>query len=104
MKSLTFNQLQLRVLGLLLLLFTSGLVSYRYFIELPKLERSISLLAERELDILTFSIENMMKVVSRSNYDYSIWTSTYEAIINKNQKYIDENLVDNTFISNQDIR
>ncbi len=99
MKSLTFNQLQLRVLGLLLLLFTSGLVSYRYFIELPKLERSISLLAERELDILTFSIENMMKVVSRSNYDYAVWTSTYDFIINKNQKYIDENLVDNTFIS-----
>jgi diguanylate cyclase (GGDEF)-like protein len=99
MKSLTFNQLQLRVLGLLLLLFTSALVGYRYFIELPKLERSISLLAERELDILTFSIENMMKVVSRSNYDYAVWTSTHDFIIDKNQKYIDENLVDNTFIS-----
>jgi diguanylate cyclase (GGDEF)-like protein len=99
MKSLTFNQLQLRVLALLFILFTSALVGYRYFIELPKLERSVSLLAERELDILTFSIENMMKNTSKTNYDYAVWTSTYDFMHNKNQNYLDENLVDNTFHS-----
>ena len=99
MKSLTFNQLQLRVLFLLFILFTSALIGYRYFIELPKLERSISLLAERELDILTFSIENMLNAASRTNYDYAVWTSTYDFMLNENQDYLDENLVDNTFKS-----
>jgi diguanylate cyclase (GGDEF)-like protein len=99
MKSITFNQLQLRVLALLFILFTSALVGYRYFIELPKLERSISLLAERELDILAFSIENMLKAASRTNFDYAVWTSTYDFMLNNNQDYLDENLVDNTFKS-----
>jgi len=97
MKSLTFNQLQLRVLVLLFFLFTSALVSYKYFIELPKLERSISLLAERELDTLTFSIKNLLKDVSRISSDYAAWTATYEFIHDHNQNYIDENLVDHTF-------
>lgn len=97
MKSLTFNQLQLRILVLLFFLFTSGLVSYKYFIELPKLERSISHLAKRELDTLTFSIKNQLKDISKINSDYAIWTSTYDFMRNQNQKYIDENLVDQTF-------
>jgi len=84
---------------MLFLLFSSALVGYRYFIELPKLERSISLLAERELDILTFSIENILKMAARTNYDYAVWTSTHDFMLNKNQNYIDENLVDNTFLS-----
>lgn len=97
MKSLTFNQLQLRVLVLLFVLFTSALASYKYFIELPKLERSISLLAERELDTLTFSIKSLLKDVSRTNFDYAAWTATYNFMRDHNQNYIDENLVDHTF-------
>ena len=97
MKSLTFNQLQLRVLVLLFFLFSSALVSYKYFIELPKLENSISLLAERELDTLTFNIKNLLKDVSRISSDYAAWTATYDFIHDHNQNYIDENLVDQTF-------
>lgn len=97
MKPLTFNQLQLRVLILLFALFTSALVSYKYFIELPKLERSISLLAEKELDTLTFSIKNLLKEVSRTGADHATWTATYNFIHDGNQNYIDENLVDHTF-------
>ncbi|MBA6262261.1 diguanylate cyclase [Colwellia sp. Bg11-12] len=99
MKSLTFNQLQLRVLVLLFLLFTSALVGYRYFIELPKLEVSTSLLANRELDALTFSIENMLKNISKTSFDYAVWTSTYDFMVDQNQDYIDENIIDNTFKS-----
>ena len=99
MKSLTFNQLQLRVLLLLFLLFTSALIGYRYFIELPKLERSTALLAERELDTLRFSMKNIIKIVSRTAYDYAVWTSTHNFMLDLNQDYIDENLVDNTFES-----
>jgi len=97
MKSLTFNQLQLRVLVLLFFLFSSALASYKYFIELPKLERSISLLAERELDTLTFSIKNLLKEVSRTSADHAVWTATYNFIHDSNQDYIDENLADHAF-------
>ncbi|MEH6443586.1 MAG: diguanylate cyclase [Oceanospirillaceae bacterium] len=97
MKSLTFKQLQLRILALLLLLFLGGLMGYRYFIELPKLERSTLLLAERELDTLTFSIKNILKSVSKTNNDYAIWTSTHDFMLDQNQTYIDEVLADSVF-------
>ena len=99
MRSLTFNQLQLRILLILFLFFISALVGYRYFIELPKLERSIASIAEGELDILTFSIENMLKNASLTNYDYAVWTSTYDFMVSQNQSYVDEYLVDDTFVS-----
>jgi len=99
MKSLTFNQLQLRVLVLLFLLFTSALIGYRYFIELPKLERSASLLAERELDTLTFSMKKIVTLISRFGFDYAVWSTTHDFMLDLNQDYIDENLVDNTFES-----
>ncbi|MFT5707330.1 MAG: diguanylate cyclase (GGDEF)-like protein [Oceanospirillaceae bacterium] len=97
MKSLTFNQLQLRILALLLLLFISGLLGYRYLVELPKLERSTLLLSQRELETLTFSIENILEAVSRTSYDYAVWTSTHHFMRYRNQDYIDENLVKSTF-------
>jgi len=99
MKTLTFNQLQLRLFAILFLLFTSAVFGYRYFIELPKLEQTIAKLSERELETLTFSILNMKEVLARTNYDYAVWTSTYEFMRNQSEEYIDENFVDNTFIS-----
>lgn len=96
---MTFNQLQLRLLGLLFLLFTSAVFSYRYFVELPKLEESITKLSERERDTLTFSISNILDSLYRLNFDYAVWTSTYEFMRSKNQNYIDENIVNNTFVS-----
>ena len=97
MKSLTFNQLQIRIFFLLFLLFTNALMGYRYLIELPKLERSTSILSERELDTLTFSIKNILKTLSSTSFDYAAWTSTHDFMTNQNQDYIDENLVDGTF-------
>lgn len=96
---LTFNQLQLRLFAILFLLFTSAVFGYRYFIELPKLEQTIAKLSERELETLTFSILNTQEVLARTNYDYAVWTSTYEFMQDGNQEYIDENFVENTFIS-----
>jgi len=61
MKNITFNQLQLRLLAFLFLLFTSAVFGYRYFIELPKLEQSISKLSEREFETLRFSINSKLE-------------------------------------------
>lgn len=99
MKAITFNQLQLGLLTVLFFLFTSTVFSYRYFIELPKLEDSISQLSERELDTLSFSVSSKLDILSRVNFDYAVWTSSYEFIRNPTGDYIEENAVDNTFIS-----
>ncbi|GLS90229.1 hypothetical protein GCM10007916_12960 [Psychromonas marina] len=99
MKNITFNQLQLRLLALLFLLFTSAVFGYRYFVELPKLEQSISKLSERERDTLTFSIASVLDTLSRINFDYAVWTSSYDFIRLQDDDYIEENLVSNTFVS-----
>lgn len=99
MKAITFNQLQLRLLSILFVLFTSTVFSYRYFIELPKLEESITQLSERELDTFSFSVSSKLDILSRINFDYAVWTSTYDFIRVYDEEYIEENAVDNTFIS-----
>lgn len=89
MKILTFNQLQLRLLSLLFVVFTSAVFGYRYFIELPKLEQSIIKFSERELETLRFSIANKLDLLSRVNFDYAVWTSRYDFMDNHNQEYIE---------------
>lgn len=99
MKNITFNQLQLRILALLFFLFTSAVFGYRYFVELPKLEQSISKLSEKELDILNSSVSNSLGSLARTNFDYAVWTSTYEFIHEPTDEYIEDNYVANTFTS-----
>lgn len=99
MNIITFNTLQFRVLTLLFVIFTSAVMGYRYFVELPKLEKSIALLANKVLSSLKFSIESMLNVTSNTTYDYAVWTSTYEFMLDVNEDYIAENFVDDTFTS-----
>lgn len=99
MKVITFNQLQLRLLTFLFFLFTTSVFSYRYFIELPKLEQSIAKLSEREIDTLKFNIARKLDILSRTSFDYAVWTSTYDFIRSRDQDYIEENIVENTFVS-----
>ena len=98
-KTITFKQLQLRLLLLLFILFTGAVFSYRYFIELPELKQSISKLLTRELATLSYGIENSLDHFSRINFDYAVWTSTYDFMRTQDQEYIAENTVENTFIS-----
>jgi len=99
MKNITFNQLQLRLLAFLFLLFTSTVFGYRYFIELPKLEQSIAKLSEREFDTLRFSINSQLEQLGRINFDYAVWSTTYDFMASQDADYIADNLVDNTFYS-----
>jgi diguanylate cyclase (GGDEF)-like protein len=99
MKNITFNQLQLRMLALLFFLFTSAVFGYRYFLELPKLEQSIAKLSEKELDILNSSVANSLNNLVRTNFDYAVWTSSYEFIREPTEEYIEDNYVANTFSS-----
>ncbi|MDN2663046.1 diguanylate cyclase [Psychromonas sp. 14N.309.X.WAT.B.A12] len=99
MKPITFKQFQIRVLTVLFILFSSTLIGYRYFVELPKLEQKITLAAEKELKLLTIGIKNALRALSRVTYDYSVWTATYEFMQDVNQRYIDENVIEDTFQS-----
>lgn len=99
MKILTFNQLQLRLFAILFLLFTSAVFGYRYFVELPKLEQAIAKLSERELDTLNFNVSNMIDGLARTNFDYAVWTASYDFIRSRDKNFIAENFVENTFRS-----
>jgi len=99
MKNITFNQLQLRLLAILFFLFTSAVFGYRYFIELPKLEQSVAKLSEREFDTLRFIISSQLDELARINFDYAVWTSTYDFMASQNEAYIQENMIANTFKS-----
>lgn len=96
MCGLNFKQLQLRILTLLFLLFSSAVIGYRYFIELPKLEHNITVLAKKELSLLQLSIQEELDALFRINYDYAVWTSTYAFMKDHNSTYIDENVIVNT--------
>ncbi|WP_160062239.1 hypothetical protein [Psychromonas sp. L1A2] len=85
MKPLSFKQLQLRVLTVLFLLFSSTVIGYRYFLELPKLEKNIALLAEKELKLLDYGVQAALTSLSRLTYDYSVWTSTYDFMHDLNE-------------------
>lgn len=99
MKVLTFNQIQFRILTLIFLLFTSAVIGYRGFIERPQLKQTILKLTERELSTLQFSANNLFNGLSTLSYDYAVWSSTYEFMQNKNSDYLEENMIDDTFIS-----
>lgn len=99
MKNNTFNSLQFRMLTLVFILFSSSVVGYRYFIELPKLDKSLSLLANKELSSLTLSLNNILKVISNTTYDYAVWTSTYNFMRDRNADYLAENIIEDTFKS-----
>lgn len=92
-KVITFNQLQLRLLTFLFILFTTSVFSYRYYIELPKLEQSIAKLSERELDIFTFNISDKLEILARINFYYAVWTSSYDFMRSNDPSYIEENIM-----------
>ena len=99
MKSLSFNQLQLRIFVLIFILFTSAVVSYRVFIEHPKLEKNVLNVLQKELQILNYSAKNYLKSLTAINYDYAVWDQSYQFVEDLNQSYISENLIDDTFVS-----
>lgn len=97
--ALTFNQLQVRIFFLIFILFTTAVVSYRTFIERPQLERSILQIAQKELQILSYSARNYLKSLSTINYDYAVWDQSYDFIETQEAEYIEENFVDDMFVS-----
>lgn len=99
MKSLSFNQLHLRILSLIFVLFSGAILGYRFFVERPQLEWNMAKFAQRELATLRYSFNKTFDELARFNYDYAVWTSTYDFMVIHDEDYIEENLLDDTFIS-----
>ncbi|WP_145991699.1 MULTISPECIES: diguanylate cyclase [unclassified Shewanella] len=102
MRTLSFNQLQVRVFTLIVVLFTAVILSYRIFIQIPQLEATMLKLSERELNSLVFAINRINKPMVTLNYDYAVWDETYEFVQQPNsphsQRYLIENYLNDTFI------
>ncbi|QOL25632.1 diguanylate cyclase [Thalassotalea sp. LPB0316] len=101
MKALTFNQIQIRIFILIFVLFTCAVISYRAFVERPKLELRISELVRKELQVLNQVALTYMSSIESINYDYAVWDRTYSFVENRSNDYIEENFVEDTFVSLQ---
>lgn len=101
MKYPNYNQIQLIMFTGIFFLFSSAIISHRYFIEQPKLEDSISKISQRELTSISLftnkSLESLQSVV----YSYGVWDSAYSFVQKYDQGFIKENIVLDTFISLQ---
>lgn len=102
MKTLSFNQLQIRVFTLILVLFTTIILSYRIWIQLPQLEATMLKLSERELSTLVFAINRITKPMVTLNYDYAVWDESFEFVQDphseQSQKYLLANYLDDNFV------
>lgn len=101
MLTINFNQLQLRLLIFFIFLFTGAVFSYRYFVERPQLEENMTMFSQRELTAVKFSVQNKLDALYRFNFDYAVWSSSYEYIKKPYPEYEDDNFVENTFVSLQ---
>lgn len=102
MKALSFNQIQIRVFTIIVVVFTSVVFSYRIWVQIPQLEDTMTKLSEREISSLMFGIERMNKPMITLNYDYAVWDETYEFVLQPNsvhsQQYLHENFLNDTFV------
>lgn len=99
MKYPTYNQLQLRMFIGILFLFSSAIIGYRYFIEQPELEASISKISQRELTSISLFTNKSLASLQSLVYDYGVWDSAYDFVQEFDEEFIEENFVPDTFIS-----
>ena len=99
MKSFSFGQLQLRILLLILFLFTSMVLSYRLFVEHPRAEKSLLAFQNKELQLIRLAIGESIKHLQTITYDYAVWNDTYDFASQQNKDYTLNNFVNDTFVS-----
>ena len=99
MKKMTYRQLQLRLFLGLLFLFSSAIIGYRFFIEQPQLESSVAKISQRELTSISLFSKKSLSSLQALVYDYGVWDSTYKFVQDFDEEFINENFIDDTFIS-----
>lgn len=94
-----FRKIVLIYLVILICLLISALLSYRYFVEIPRFESALSLLHDRELETLKHAVTEEVTRDQAVNYDYAVWDSNYEFMLAPNEQFIKENFGDPGFIT-----
>lgn len=83
----------------LVFILAGFLVSYRWFVEIPRLTSNLNELQNRELAVLYRGLNNEIEFLKTLNWDYAAWDDTYEFIEKFSKDFIDSNFEDETFQS-----
>lgn len=85
--------------ALLMLCLAGVLIGYRYFITIPATKQAIDKFHQRELATLHAALNKEIGFLQTINYDYAVWDESYDFVVEPNQEFIDENLLNDTFTS-----
>ncbi|WP_281557765.1 diguanylate cyclase [Thalassomonas sp. RHCl1] len=94
-----FRKIVLIYLFIFICILTIALLGYRYFIEIPRFEATLSLLHDRQLAALKHEISSEITRNQAVNYDYAVWDSNYRFMQKPNAEFIAENYGDPGFIT-----
>ncbi|WDE01440.1 diguanylate cyclase domain-containing protein [Thalassomonas actiniarum] len=94
-----FRKIVLIYLFIFICILTTALLGYRYFIEIPRFEATLSLLHDRQLAALKHEISSEITRNQAVNYDYAVWDSNYRFMQQPNDEFIAENYGDPGFIT-----
>ena len=83
-------------LGFMLLL-SLILLAYREYSSLPQIRQALEAYQKRELSTLQLAFEEQSNFFKTLNYDYAVWNDSYEFVGERNQDYLDENYLPDTF-------
>ncbi|NQZ10642.1 MAG: diguanylate cyclase [Algicola sp.] len=96
---MTLRKLAFLYAALLMLLLASVLISYRYFVSIPNMVATIDGFHQRELVTLNSALKKEISFLNTMNYDYAVWDESYQFVTDQSQAFIDENLLNDTFVS-----
>ena len=96
---MTLRKLALLYAALLMLLLAGILIGYRYFVSIPNMVATIDGFHQRELVTLHSALKKEIAFLNTMNYDYAVWDESYAFVTDQKQAFIDENLLNDTFIS-----
>ena|GEM_PF-611561 len=94
-----FRKIVLIYLLMLISVLIVALLGYRYFIEIPRFESTLSLLHDRQLAALDHEISREVNRNRAVNYDYAVWDSNYRFMQSPNAEFIAENYGDPAFVT-----
>ncbi len=96
---MTLRKLAFLYAALLMLSLAGVLIGYRYFVSIPNMVATIDDFHQRELVTLNSALKKEISFLQTMNYDYAVWDESYEFVTKQSQDFIDENLLNDTFVS-----
>ncbi len=82
-----------------MLLLSVVLLVYREYGSLPQIKQALEAFQKRELSTLNLAFEEQINFLKTINYDYAVWTDSFEFMHEFDQTYLDDNYLQDTFVS-----